>query len=63
MMDYDCPLAFCHKKGEYICRGVFVVRGSFLDFFCICGAYEAIRLYLGASLCICIFWLMMYSLF
>ena len=18
MMDFDCPLAFCHKKGEYI---------------------------------------------
>ena len=21
MMDSDCPLAFRHKNGEYICRG------------------------------------------
>ena len=47
----DCPLAIHHKKGEYICSGVFVVRGRFL-FFVFCGA---IRLYLGASLCIYIF--------
>ena len=29
MMDFDCPLAFCHKKGEYILH--FLVGG---DFFC-----------------------------
>jgi len=29
MMSYDCPLEICHKKGEYICRGDFVVRGRF----------------------------------
>ena len=44
MMSSDCPLVICHKKGEYICRGDFVV----------------FRLYLGASFCIYIFWLMMY---
>ena len=51
MMDYDCTLAFHHKKGEYICRGFFLLEGDF----CICGACGAIRLYLGASLCIYIF--------
>ena len=53
MMDSDCPLAFRHKKGEYICSGFLLIGGDF----CFCGA---IRLYLGASLCIYIFWLMMY---
>ena len=24
----DFPLAIRHKKGEYICRGVFVVKGE-----------------------------------
>ena len=50
-MDYDCPLAFHHKRGEYICRGDFVVKGRFLMFWA-CGA---IRLYLGTSLFIYIF--------
>ena len=36
MMSYDCPLAILHKKGEYICRGDFVVRGRF----CCVGALE-----------------------
>ena len=35
----DCPLAIRHKKGEYICRGDFVVRGRF---FCVCGACGAL---------------------
>ena len=52
MMDFYCPLAFCHKKGEDIlvlstCR-VFVFRGR--AFF---GWLELVkfRLYLGASHC------------
>ena len=32
----ECPLATRHKKGEYICRGDFVVRGRF----CCVGALE-----------------------
>ena len=28
LMMSDCPLEICHKKGEYICRGVFVVKGE-----------------------------------
>ena len=28
MMDFDCPLAFRHKKGEYILRALcFIFRG------------------------------------
>lgn len=55
MMDFDCPLAFRHKKGEYIlvlstCR-VFVFRGRI---FCLLELVE-IRLYLDASLCIYLF--------
>ena len=49
MMDFDCPLAFRHKKGEYF---VFVFRGRvifWLEF------VKLFRLYLGASLCNFIF--------
>ena len=60
----DCPLAFHHKKGEYICSGFFFFFFFLIGgYFCICGACGAIRLYLGASLCIYIFWLMMYFFF
>ena len=59
LMMIDCPLEICHKKGEYICKGDFVVRRRFLMFWS-CGAF---RLYLGASFCIYIFWLMMYFFF
>ena len=52
----DCPLAIRHKKGEYIWIGDFVDRGRFLLFW----SFGAFRLYLGASSCIYIFWLMMY---
>ena len=52
----DCPLAIRHKKGEYIWIGDFVDRGRFLLFW----SFRAFRLYLGASSCIYIFWLMMY---
>ena len=48
MMASDYPLAFHHKKGEYTCRGFFVVRWRF---FLYVGACGAIRLYLGASSC------------
>ena len=57
MMDFDCPLAFCHKKGEYIERCFwrslylfFVLRGDFI--FDWLELVELFRLYLGASLCI-----------
>ena len=36
LMSSNCPLAIRHKKGEYICRGDFVVRGRF----CCVGALE-----------------------
>ena len=55
MMSHDCPLAIRHKKGEYICRGDFVNRGRF----CVLELWS-FRLYLGASSCIYIFWLLMY---
>ena len=56
----DCPLAFYHKKEEYICSGFLLTGGDF----CICGVCGAIRLYLGALLCIYIlFWLMIDFLF
>ena len=52
MMDFDCPLAFCHKKGEYIALvEFFVFKGRF---FLSLEPVE-IRVYLGASLCIYIF--------
>ena len=58
MMVSDCPLAFCHKKGEYTCRGFLLLGGDF--FFLYVGACGAIRLYLDASLCTYHFWLLMY---
>ena len=58
MMDFDCPLAFRHKKGEYI----FVLREHFVLFsrgehfiFCWLELVELFRLYLGTSLCILLF--------
>ena len=57
MMDFDYPLAFCHKKRDYIfahfstCR-VFCFRG---EIFFLSLELVEIRLYLGASLCIYIF--------
>ena len=50
----DCPLAIRHKKGKYIWIGD--DRGRFLLFW----SFGAFRLYLGASSCIYIFWLLMY---
>ena len=55
----ECPLAIHHKKGEYICRGDFVVRGRFLMFWS-CGAF---RLYLSASSCIYNFFFLAHDLF
>ena len=58
MMDFDCLLAFHHKKGVYILRAlcftfwehfVFVFKGRV--FFCWLVLVELFRLYLGASLC------------
>ena len=51
MMDFDCPLAFRHKKGSTFRTlvEVFVLRGRV---FCLLEFVE-IRLYLGASLGIC----------
>ena len=50
MMDFVCPLAFCHKKGEYIVEFL-SSRG---EYFCWLELVE-FRLYLGASHCIFIF--------
>ena len=38
MMDFDCPLAFRHKKGEYILRALcfFLLSGG--DYFLLVGA-------------------------
>ena len=53
----ECPLAIRHKKGGlHICRGDFVDRGRL--FFVL--ELWSFRLYLGASSCIYIFWLMIY---
>ena len=55
MMDFDCPLAFCHKMGSTyemflgILELVFVFRGRV--YFCWLELVELFRLYLGASLC------------
>ena len=50
MMDFDCPLAFRHKKGEYIFKLVeFLFSGG--EYFCWLKLVE-FRLYLGASHCI-----------
>ena len=68
MMDFDCPLAFRHKKGEYIERWFwhslylfFVLRGDFI--FDWLELVELFRLYLGASLCIYLLALATLSLF
>ena len=60
MMDFDCPLAFRHKKGEYIWEMflaffvlVFVLGGDFI--FDWLELVELFRLYLVASLCILLF--------
>ena len=38
MMDFDCPLAFCHKKGEYIALvEFFVFRGRYFFVTRACG--------------------------
>ena len=52
----DCPLAIRHKKGEYIWIGDFIDKGIFF----VVLELWSFRLYLGASSCIYIFWLMMY---
>ena len=53
MRDFDCHLAFRHKKGEYILRALctlfFFFRGRVV--FCLLELVELFRLYLGASLC------------
>ena len=56
MMDFDCPLAFRHKKGEYIALVEFFLFFLFSrgDIFLSLEPVE-IRLYLGASLCIYLF--------
>ena len=51
----DCPLAIRHKKGEYIWMEIGGV-------FCFLEAWS-FRLYLGASSCIYLFWLLMYLFF
>ena len=39
MMDFDCPLAFRHKKGEYIFEStVFCFQGESIFFFLLVGA-------------------------
>ena len=42
LMMSECLLAIRHKKGEYICRGAFVVRGRFLMFWSY-GALDCIQ--------------------
>ena len=50
MMDFVCPLAFPHKKGEYIFEPVeFLSSGG--EYFCWMELVE-FKLYLGASHCI-----------
>ena len=49
MMVFDCPLAFRHKKGEYILRAL--LHFVFGVVFCWLELVELFRLYLGASLC------------
>ena len=46
MMSHDCPLAICHKKGEYIWMEILLIKG---DFFIL--ELWSFRLYLGASPC------------
>ena len=54
MMDFDCLLAFRHKKGEYILRAFcfFFFRGRVIFWL---ELVELFKLYLGASLCTFIF--------
>ena len=52
MMSLDCPLAICHKKGEYIWMEI----GGVFDFL----ELWSFRLYLGTSSCFLFFWLLMY---
>ena len=54
MMDYDCPLAFRHKKGEYIFESSCRVVSLGGEYFCWLEFVE-FRLYLGASHCIYLF--------
>ena len=49
MMDFDCPLAFRHKKGKYIFEHCVLFSGG--EQFCWLELVE-FRLYLGASHCI-----------
>ena len=57
MMDFDCLLAFRHKKGEYIfdLREHFVLFSGESISFCWLELVVLFRLYLGASLCILLF--------
>ena len=54
MMDFDCPLTFRRKKGEYIFENTYLTTSRVLfsggDIFLSLELVE-IRLYLGASLC------------
>ena len=52
MMDFVCPLAFHHKKGEYFV-GFFVFKGRVFLWL----ELVEFRLYLGASHCILFFFL------
>ena len=58
VMSLDCSLAIHHKKGEYIWMESLLIGGDF--FFNVLELLWSYRLYLGASLCTYIFWLMMY---
>ena len=57
MMDFDCPSAFCHKRGntyEFLHLYLFLFsRGEFI--FVGWSLWSCFRLYLGASLCILFF--------
>ena len=60
MMDFDCPLTFRHKKGEYTYETYEMFLAHFVLVFVLGGEFtfdwlelvELFRLYLGASLCI-----------
>ena len=60
MMDFDCPLAFRHKKGStyemFLAFFIpFLLLGGDFIFFDWLELVELFRLYLGASLCILFF--------
>ena len=57
MMDFDYPLAFRHKKGEYICVFALVLVFVFRRrvYFCWLELVELFKLYLGALLCTLLF--------